>query len=221
MLQNQQYEELRKRMVLDQLVRRGIHDEKVLRAMGRVPRHVFLENLWADRAYEDHAISIGEGQTISQPYIVAVMTQALDLKGGDRVLEVGTGSGYQAAVLAEMGARVWTIERVPSLARRAERILWELGYRNVTTRAGDGTLGWPEEAPFTGIIVTAGSPAIPERLANQLEPGGRMVIPIGDRDYQDLVRVTKTGEGLSTETLLPCVFVPLIGEFGWHGDSNP
>ncbi|MBI5197236.1 MAG: protein-L-isoaspartate(D-aspartate) O-methyltransferase [Nitrospirae bacterium] len=216
---NQQYAELRRLMVEDQLIRRGIRDERVLQAMRFVPRHCFVGEDQVDRAYEDHALPIGEGQTISQPYMVAVMTEALGLSEGDRVLEIGTGSGYQAAVLAEMGARVFTVERVEPLARHAGRVLRELGYTNVSVRVSDGTLGWPEEAPFDGIIVTAGSPAIPEQLADQLVPGGRIVIPVGDRYSQNLIRGVKTPEGLATQNLLACVFVPLLGRFGWKYDD--
>ena len=205
----------RSAMVDEQIIRRGVRDERVLSAMRKVPRHLFAGNELELRAYGDYALSIGEGQTISQPYMVAVMTEALDLKGDEKVLEIGTGSGYQSAVLAELAGSVYTIERLEPLARRAEALMNELGYRNVFCRISDGTLGWKEESPFDGIIVTAGAPVVPESLIEQMSEGGRLVIPVGDRYSQMLTKVVKTSKGKVTTHLLPCVFVPLVGEYGW------
>ena len=169
----------RERMVADQLRARGITDPRVLTAMGRVPRHRFVEEALAARAYGDYPLPIGEKQTISQPYMVALMTQALELVGGERVLEVGTGSGYQTAILAELAAKVYSVERIRSLADRARAILEELGYYNVLIRVGDGTLGWREEAPFDAVLVTAAAPEVPAPLVEHVKPGGRLVIPVG------------------------------------------
>jgi len=209
------FEELRNRMVDEQLIPRGIKDPRVLSAMRRVPRHIFVGEAALEHAYGDHAIAIGEGQTISQPYMVGVMTEALDLHGDERVLEVGTGSGYQAAVLAELVMHVYSIERIAELAVRARRLLDGLGYQNVSIKVFNGTLGWKEESPFDRIIVTAGAPEVPAALVEQLAEGGRLIIPVGDRYSQMLTRVgKKAGEIIKTE-LFPCVFVPLIGEHGW------
>ncbi|MGW8266378.1 MAG: protein-L-isoaspartate(D-aspartate) O-methyltransferase, partial [Longimicrobiales bacterium] len=201
--------EERSRMVNLQLRARGIRSEAVLRVMGTVPRERFLPPGRSREAYRDQALPIAHGQTISQPYMVAVMTEALDLCGNDRALEIGTGSGYQTAVLSRLTSKVWSIERIPGLLEEARRIL---GVGNVRFRLGDGTLGWPEEAPFDAIVVTAGSPGIPEALKEQLAPeGGRLVIPVGDRALQNLVRVTRKGDHFLEETLLACRFVPLVG----------
>lgn len=205
-------------MVDEQIAGRGIRDARILRAMRQVPRHLFIGEEQRHRSYEDHALPIGEGQTISQPYMVAMMTEALSLEAGAKVLEVGTGSGYQSAVLSEMGARVYSVERISSLSHRAEEILRELGYR-VNLRVADGTLGWPEEAPFDGILVTAGSPEVPDGLVQQLRMGGRIVIPVGDRYSQNIICGVRTPEGLTSQSLLPCVFVPLLGQFGWKSDN--
>lgn len=202
-------------MVDEQIIPRGIKDGRVLSAMRRVPRHIFAGKELEWRAYGDNALPIGEGQTISQPYMVAVMTEALELKGDEKVLEIGTGSGYQAAVLAQLARSVYTMERIVSLSVRAERLMYELGYHNVVFRVSNGTLGWKEEAPFDGIIVTAGAPEIPEALVDQLSDGGRLVIPVGDRYSQVLKKVVKTAKGIVTTHLLSCVFVPLIGDYGW------
>jgi protein-L-isoaspartate(D-aspartate) O-methyltransferase len=183
--------------------------------MGRVPRHLFVEEALRDSAYGDHALPIGEQQTISQPYMVALMTETLALKGSERVLEIGTGSGYQTAVLAELAAKVYSIERIDSLAAKARRLLASLGYRNVQIKVFDGTYGWKEEAPFDAILVTAGSPEIPMPLTEQLKEGGRMVIPVGERTTQVLKKVTKTSAGIEVTSLTGCVFVPLIGSHGW------
>lgn len=209
------FEEQRRRMVTEQLIPRGIADRLVLDAMERVPRHMFVPEDMRDSAYEDCALPIGEGQTISQPYMVAVMTERLDLKGGENVLEIGTGSGYQAAVLAEIAGKVYSIERISPIARQAERTLKELGYGNIEIHVGDGTAGLRSKAPFDGIIVTAGSPSIPEPLISQLKEGGRLVIPIGDVYGQVLTVAKKTRGTLDIDSSIGCVFVPLIGKFGW------
>ena len=200
----------RKWMVERQLAGRDIVDQKVLGVMRRVPRHLFVPERYREYAYADQPLPIGEGQTISQPYIVAYMTQALGLEGEDRVLEIGTGSGYQAAVLAKLVAEVYSIEIVPTLGERARRLLEELGYGNVRVRVGDGYLGWPEAAPFDAIIVTAAPDHIPEPLVEQLAEGGALVLPVGD-DNQELVRLIKGEEGNVVESLLPVRFVPLTG----------
>ncbi|MEW6487527.1 MAG: protein-L-isoaspartate(D-aspartate) O-methyltransferase [Thermodesulfobacteriota bacterium] len=210
------WDDLRREMVRRQLRARGIRDARVLEAMGRVPRHAFVSEGQRGMAYDDTPLPIGQGQTISQPYMVALMTEALGLGAGGKVLEVGTGSGYQAAVLAEMGCEVHTVEREPALAREAARRLAALGYGAVRVHEGDGTLGLPGEAPFRGIVVTAGGPRVPGALKAQLDPdGGVLVIPVGDRGYQELVRVTRRGGSYREENLGGCRFVPLVGEEGW------
>jgi protein-L-isoaspartate(D-aspartate) O-methyltransferase len=214
--QTREWDRLREEMVRRQLRERGIRDPLVLRAMGRVPRHEFVSGGHRAMAYDDTPLSIGAGQTISQPYMVALMTEALLLQGREKVMEVGTGSGYQAAVLAEMGCTVHTIERDPGLAREAAARLAAMGYSGVRVHLGDGTLGLAEEAPFRGIVVTAGGPRVPESLRGQLDPeGGVLVIPVGDRGYQELVRVTLRGGRFTQENLGGCRFVPLLGEEGW------
>jgi len=214
------FEKARHRMVEEHLIARGIKDPRVIEAMRKVPRHLFVEEAFQDRAYGDHALPIGEKQTISQPYMVARMTEALDLTGTEKVLEIGTGSGYQTAVLAELASRVCSTERVRSLFTKAQAILNRLRYRNVVLHLCDGTRGWPEEAPFDAILVTAGAPEIPSALVDQLKPGGRLVIPVGDRTSQVLKRIEKTPEGLATISLTGCVFVPLIGTFGWRPEDQ-
>jgi protein-L-isoaspartate(D-aspartate) O-methyltransferase len=205
----------RENMVRDQLIPRGINDPRVLSAMRRVPRHFFMEEaLWGE-AYSDYPVPIGERQTISQPYIVAMMTQALELKGQEKVLEIGTGSGYQTAILAELSKKVYSIERIRFLYQKARKIIDTLKYFNVVLKVYDGTLGWPEESPFEAIIVTAASPIIPEPLLKQLAPKGRMVIPVGDRYSQTLKKITRTEEGFQEEDLGGVRFVSLIGEHGW------
>jgi len=200
----------RERMVAQQIAARGITDARTLAAMGKVPRHLFVPPSLAGEAYADSPLPIGHGQTISQPYIVGFMTQALGLEGGSKVLEVGTGSGYQAAVLAEIAAKVYTIEIVEPLAREARERLARLGYRNVEVRAGDGYLGWPEAAPFDGILVTAAAPRVPEPLKEQLADGGRLVIPVGD-EYQEILVVTRRGKEFDERRVLPVRFVPMTG----------
>jgi len=199
-------------MVETQIARRGVGDPRVLNALRSVPRDRFVPSELAGEAFDDHPLPIGHGQTISQPYIVAFMTAALDLEPDDRVLEIGTGSGYQAAVLAEIASRVYTIEIVPELARRAERILHRLGYDNVVVKAGDGYRGWPEEGPFQAIIVTAAADHIPEPLIEQLAPGGRLIQPVGER-LQELILVRRHADGTyDEERVLDVRFVPMTGE---------
>ncbi len=207
-------------MVQTQIAARGVADARVLAALTQVPRHEFVPEASREFAYEDTPLPIGAGQTISQPYMVARMTEALGVAPEDRVLEVGTGSGYQAAVLAALGCEVWTVERDPELSRRARSRLARLGYGGVRCLVGDGTLGWPAEAPFRGILVTAGGPRVPEPLVAQLDPaGGVLVIPVGDRGSQELLRVTRRGEETTREGLGGCRFVPLVGREGWGGES--
>jgi len=213
------YTKQRKKMVETQLRSRGIRDERVLKAMETIPRHLFVDEALRDQAYFDHPLPIDAGQTISQPYIVALMTAALELRGRERVLEIGTGSGYQTAVLAALADQVFSIERVAPLASRARKILDALDDYNVAIRIGDGTYGWREESPFDAIIVTAGAPRVPRILVEQLAVGGRLVIPVGDRHTQDLIRVVRQSEeagDIKQEDLGGCRFVSLIGEHGWQ-----
>lgn len=211
-------EDLRDWMVDRQLAGRDISDPLVLTAMRKVPRHLFVSQSMAHYAYDDTPLPIGNRQTISQPYIVALMVEALGLKGGERVLEIGTGSGYAAAVMAEIAAEVFTIERIDDLASHARVTLASLGYDNVQVITGDGTLGWPDGAPYDGIVVTAGGPEIPAALKAQLAVGGRLVVPVGAKGgFQELVCLTRTGEQeFDTDNLGAVRFVPLIGEQGWH-----
>lgn len=210
------YSIARRRMISQHVVARGVTDPNVIRVMSEVPRHLFVEEALQSQAYTDYALPIGEKQTISQPYMVAVMTEALQLKGGERVLEVGTGSGYQAAVLSRLVAHVYSVERIASLARRARRILDQIGSSNVHIQVGDGTSGWNDQAPFDAIIVTAGAPGVPEDYRAQLAIGGRLVIPVGDSEVQVLKRITRIAEDrFEEEDLLGCRFVPLIGQHGW------
>ena len=210
------YESSRARMVEEQLAHRGVTDERVLAAMRRIPRHLFVEEPLRDRAHGDHPLPIGEEQTISQPYIVGFMTQLLELRGQEKVLEVGTGSGYQTAVLAELARRVCSIERLPRLAERARGLLEQLGYDNVWVRVGSGTLGWPDEAPFDRILVTAGGPSIPPPLFQQLVEGGRMVVPVGDVANQTLTVVEKIRGEMKTRPYGDCKFVKLVGKYAWE-----
>ncbi|MEW6510228.1 MAG: protein-L-isoaspartate(D-aspartate) O-methyltransferase [Bacteroidota bacterium] len=196
------------------LKERGITDERLLRAMETVDRHAFVMEAFINRAYEDSALPIGHGQTISQPYTVAFMTQELCLEPGDKILEVGTGSGYQAAILAAMGARVFTIERNPDLLSAARKVLDRLNYR-IASKGGDGTVGWNEFAPFDGVIVTAGAPDVPAPLMQQLSDGARLVIPVGTRAVQTLVVITRHGEQFERKEVEGFKFVPLIGKMGW------
>jgi protein-L-isoaspartate(D-aspartate) O-methyltransferase len=206
----------RERMVDEHLVGRGVTAPGVLAAMRRVPRHRFVQEALRARAYGDHPLPIGEEQTISQPFIVGFMTSLLELTGREKVLEVGTGSGYQTAILAELARRVCSIERLPRLAERARTVLESLGYDNVWVRVGNGALGWPDEAPFDRIIVTAGGPSIPPPLVQQLADGGRMVLPIGRPDNQVLTVVDNVGGDIRQRTHGECKFVPLVGKYAWE-----
>jgi protein-L-isoaspartate(D-aspartate) O-methyltransferase len=206
---------LRDAMVDLQLIPRGVRDERVLQAMRKTPRHLFMPDWSRGAAYDDRAVPIGEGQTISQPFMVAIMTQLLELSGGEKILEIGTGSGYQAAILGELAREVYTIERNGELALGAAETIKSLGYGNVHVVVGDGTLGLADKAPFDRIIVTAAGPLIPEPLVAQLAEGGIIVAPIGERTTQYLIKGVKTGGRLATEDILQCAFVPLIGEYGW------
>lgn len=208
----------RLRMVEEQIISRGIKDPKLIEAMKKVPRHLFVEEALQSQAYNDHPLPIGEKQTISQPYMVALMTEALQLTGKEKVLEIGTGSGYQTAILAEISEKVFSIERIRSLAIKARKLLYELGYFNVEIKIFDGTFGWVEEAPFDAIMVTAGAPDIPQPLVDQLAMGGRLVIPLGDPSIQDLIRIIKTEGGIKKEDLGGCRFVKLIGRYGWDNE---
>jgi protein-L-isoaspartate(D-aspartate) O-methyltransferase len=210
----------RRRMVEQQISGRGITDAGVVDAMLTVPRHLFVEKGLEDQAYSDFPLPIGHKQTISQPFIVAYMTEALQLEGGERVLEIGTGSGYQAAVLAKLVRHVYTVERISDLARAARKALDTIGAYNVHIKVDDGTCGWSEQAPFDAIITTAGAPEIPDALKQQLEVGGRLVIPVGDQGKQVLKRVKRLSDNeFSEESLLDCRFVPLIGKFGWSNEG--
>jgi len=211
---------LREQMVETQLIPRGIKDRRVLDALRKIPRHLFAGEANLHNAYDDMALSIGEGQTISQPYMVAVMTELLELKGTEKALEIGTGSGYQGALLAELAKEVYSIERIAILADRAASRFRSLSYQNVHVRTGDGTLGWPEEAPFDRIIITAAAPKIPDPLLDQLGMNGILVIPVGSSYSQIFLRLRKTEKGMIEERHIPCVFVPLIGEFGWKKDLS-
>ncbi|SMC51854.1 protein-L-isoaspartate(D-aspartate) O-methyltransferase [Desulfocicer vacuolatum DSM 3385] len=203
-------------MVDKQIVARGVTDAAVIQAMSSVPRHLFVSEALADSAYEDFPLPIGEGQTISQPYMVSEMTQALALKGGERVLEIGTGSGFQAAVLAHIVFRVYTIERNNTLFMRTRKLFDQLHYHNIVTRCGDGTLGWKDESPFDAIIVTAGGRIIPRPLLDQLAPGGRLIMPVGGLMSQELLLARKDRQGVvSIDNLGGCRFVKLIGQHGW------
>ena len=209
------FPELREEMVKCQLAGRGIRDAKVLAAFTKVPRHKFVPEELAVSGYEDHPLPVGENQTISQPYMVALMTECLEIEPEDKILEIGTGSGYQAAILAELAKEVYSIERFPALAINAEEILAELGYTNVKVKTADGTLGWKEYAPFDGIIITAASPKIPQPLIDQLKSDAKLVIPIGTGFSQSLTVVEKINGKLKFREVCSCVFVPLIGEYGW------
>ena len=209
------YERQREDMVNHQLKPRGINDPHVLEALRTVPRHLFVTEALRDQAYGDYPLPIGEQQTISQPYIVAEMTQALELGDDDRVLEIGTGSGYQAAVLAEIVFRVYTIERIRALYIQARKLLDRLNYHNIIMRCSDGTTGWQDESPFDAIMVTAGAPEVPEKLLDQLATGGRMIVPVGNQHSQDLIKITKDKDGIHRSNLGGCRFVKLIGAQGW------
>lgn len=209
------FEEERRLMVEIQLRGRGIKNERVLKAMKKIPRHRFISKELERSAYGDHPLPIGEGQTISQPYMVALMTECMELEGNEKVLEIGTGSGYQAAILAQLAKEVYSIERVEGLSWRAKETLTELGYTNVKLKVGDGTKGWEEYSPYQAVMVTAGSPDIPQTLLDQLSQGGRIVIPVGGSFSQELVVARKRKGKVERRRVCGCVFVPLIGEFGW------
>lgn len=214
-----QRETERQKMIVEQLEQRNIRDQRVLHAMVVVPRHVFVPEELHEHAYADNALPIAEQQTISQPFIVALTAAALDLKGSERVLEIGTGSGYAAGVLGQLAAEVWSVERFRSLAESAARRLHELGYTNVHVGLGDGSQGWPEHAPYDAIAVAAAGPRIPQSLLNQLAPHGRLVMPVGSRDEQHMRRVVRTAQGFHEELLGPVRFVPLVGREGWDKDT--
>ena len=209
------YQRLRNEMVTKQIVARGINDPRVLSAMRSVPRHLFVSEAMMDQAYGDYPLPIGEQQTISQPYIVAEMTQALQLTPEDRVLEIGTGSGYQTAILSRLVDRVYSVERIAPLAQRAQQTLKELDINNVEIRVTDGSYGWSEHGPYDAIIATAAAPEIPAPLIDQLKDGGRLVAPVGPRWQQELMRLQRRGDELLSERLAPVAFVPLVGEHGW------
>ncbi len=206
----------RERMVQEQIVARGVKDERVIDAMKRVPRHLFVDKTYYHQAYNDYPLPIGNGQTISQPYMVAAMTELLELKGNESVLEIGTGSGYQTAILALLCNRVFTIERISELSFRARKVLNELGFNNINFMVGDGSVGWPDYAPYDGIIVTAGAPETPNALINQLADKGILVIPIGGEYFQTLNVIKKYKGVITRKELFECTFVPLVGKEGWE-----
>jgi len=215
-MNKESFARVRLKMVDEQVIERGVKDSRVIAAMRKVPRHLFVEEALQNQAYSDRPLPIGEKQTISQPYMVALMTEALQLTGKEKVLEIGAGSGYQTAILAESARQVFSIERILSLTMKARMLLINLGYTNVEIKFSDGTEGWIGESPFDAVIVTAGSPDIPQPLVDQLAVGGRLVIPVGDESVQDLMRLTKTEEGIKREDLGGCRFVKLIGKYGWN-----
>ena len=210
------FQKIRETMVEQQLSARDIHDNRVLDVFRKVPRHKFISEEFQPNAYADYPLPIGENQTISQPYMVALMTQLLELKGREKVLEIGTGSGYQSAVLAELSETVYSVERISSLADKAQNALIELGYKNVNIKVDDGTLGWQEFSPFDAIIVTAASPNIPDILIKQLDDKGRLVIPVGESFAQTLVLAKKISGKIKIKNICGCVFVPLLGKYGWN-----
>jgi protein-L-isoaspartate(D-aspartate) O-methyltransferase len=213
------YADLRYQMVSEQIISRGVHDERLLDALRRIPRHLFVPEEYANIAYSDSPLPIGHGQTISQPYIVALMTELLDLEGEENVLEVGTGSGYQAALLAYLSRQVHTIERHEELAEKAEKILMRLGLTNVLVHVGDGSLGFPQYAPYQAIMITAAAPSVPQLLFDQLDEGGRLVLPEGGAGGQMLDRWRKQGGEQKQEHIAPVAFVPLRGKHGWKEDN--
>lgn len=217
--QENEFEQERKQMVQAQLASRDITDKRVLEAFRKVPRHKFVPGRYIEDAYGDYPISIGEGQTISQPYMVALMTQCLQLQKTDKVLEIGTGSGYQAAILAELADEVYTTERISVLSKNAQRVLQKLGYTNIKLKVGDGSLGWEEFAPYDGIIVTCAAPSAPEPLKKQLKENGRLAIPIGGSFSQNLTVIRKQKGVLVEEEICGCVFVPLVGKYGWKRNA--
>lgn len=215
MIEVKEWRHERERMVNEQIIARGVEDKRVLGAMVRVPRHLFVDKVYEHQAYNDYPLSLGHGQTISQPYMVAVMTELLELKPDDKVLEIGTGSGYQAAILALLCKMVYTIERVSALKDRARERLEKLGFNNIGYLIGDGSIGWPQFAPYDGIIVTAGAPEVPKALIEQLAEKGRLVIPVGSEYFQTLNVVRKQKGRVFRKELFECTFVPLLGRQGW------
>jgi protein-L-isoaspartate(D-aspartate) O-methyltransferase len=203
-------------MVQEQIIARGISDSRVIAAIRKIPRHLFIDSGIVNRAYDDSALPIGEKQTLSQPYMSARMTEALKLTGAEKVLEVGTGSAYQTALLAEICFNVFSVEKIRALSRKARQLLDQLGYQNIALHVGDGTIGWSEHAPYDAIIVTAGAPNAPKPLLDQLSIGGRMVIPVGDEQAQTLMRVTRSRSSFKEEQLGECKFVKLLGKYGWR-----
>jgi protein-L-isoaspartate(D-aspartate) O-methyltransferase len=210
-----QFSTSRLKMVKEQLITRGIKDERLLAAMRKIPRHLFVPEALRSRAYGDHPLPIGEGQTISQPYVIALMVEALELQGTEKILEIGTGSGYQTAILAELAEKVYSIERIKFLALKARELIEKLGYINILIRIADGSYGWREEGPFDRIIVSAASPSIPDPLLGQLKDGGIMIVPLGNENSQTLVKVKKEGNKKRISTLSSCFFVKMIGQYGW------
>jgi protein-L-isoaspartate(D-aspartate) O-methyltransferase len=206
----------RERMVQEQIVARGIDDLRVIAALRKIPRHLFVDQGIVTRAYHDSALPIGEKQTVSQPYMAARMAAALCLKGEEKVLEVGTGSGYQTALLAELSFNVFSVEKLRMLSRKARSLLDQLDYQNIALHVGDGTIGWSEHAPYDAILVTAGAPSAPPPLLEQLAYGGRLVIPLGDEQAQTLMRITRKRTGFKEEALGECKFVKLLGKYGWR-----
>ena len=213
------FDAAREKMVLEQLVDRGIKNQEVIRAFLKVPRHLFVEQALRERAYGDYPLPIGLNQTISQPYMVALMCELLELKGNEKVLEIGTGSGYETAILAQLAERVFSIEKLDFLTQNARVVLDKLRYNNVVTKVADGTYGWREESPFDGIVVTAASPQIPKRLLDQLAVKRHLVIPKGDAFSQTLFKITKAEKGFDTKSITGCVFVKLIGKYGWENEN--
>jgi protein-L-isoaspartate(D-aspartate) O-methyltransferase len=205
----------RERMVQEQVIGRGVTDARVVAALRKIPRHLFVDPGIVNRAYDDSALPIGDKQTLSQPYMAARMTASLALTGSEKVLEVGTGSGYQTALLAELCFNVFSVEKLRALSRKARALLDKLGYQNIALHVGDGTIGWSEHAPYNAVIVTAGAPQAPRPLLDQLMVGGRLVIPIGDEQGQSLMRVTRTRTSFKEESLGECKFVKLLGKYGW------
>ena len=213
------FDAAREKMVLEQLVDRGIKNQEVIRAFLKVPRHLFVEEALRETAYGDYPLPIGMNQTISQPYMVALMCELLELKGSEKVLEIGTGSAYETAILAELAERVFSLERIDLLMQNARSVLDNLKYNNVVTRVADGTYGWREESPFDGIVVTAASPQIPKKLLDQLAVKRHLVIPKGDAFSQTLFKITKAEKGFDTKSITGCVFVKLIGKYGWENEN--
>lgn len=213
------FQAAREKMVEEQIIGRGIKNHRVINAFLKVPRHLFVEEALRERAYGDHPLPIGENQTISQPYMVALMCELLDLQGDEKVLEVGTGSGYATAILAELVERVFSIERIHLLLKKTRELLDNFKYNNIVTKCCDGTYGWKDESPFDGIMVTAAAPEVPQKLIDQLALNRHLIIPRGDTHSQTLLKITKTEEGHTTKSITGCVFVKLIGQYGWDNDN--